>query len=565
MTEGAAKFRLELVGSFRLFAPDGSRIPVSAKRSRILLAMLATARSGERSRHWLHERIWGSRHRAQAQASLRRELSNLRPLVNIAERPLVLADHETIGLDLASVEIDIRDPQKLARARGEFLEGIDIAWEEGFEDWLREERQAVDAEREAAQAYRVAGTEIILPEAPPAMTGRPTLSVVVQQQELQIEQSAILEGIADDLAERIARLRWLPLVGAPAGTLRIDEPESLERAGKVLGVDYLLHCRLGPRRTFLLALSEARNGRLMWSSRYSLGEPVAVIEVEQIATDAVAALSMQIETDQQQRVRDRGIHHLNADELVWRARWHMRRLTREDSRIAEELLGMAAQSRPGSAEVMIERGYAEGWKLWNQGAPAAPIEELRRRIVAARDTDPYDARAWLLLGILDMWLSRHDSAISLMREAIQLNPSLSFGYGHLGSCHSLMGQPKEGISLLRTALRLNPLDMQNFHQYGELALASLMLGDCATAVSEADGALARRPGYLYAHALKIAALWTSDDKPRARKAAAALVRIRPGYDPIALEWLPFRDRSWNYRLRQAVAAALEQPLPCTIA
>jgi tetratricopeptide (TPR) repeat protein len=521
--------------------------------------MLATARSGERSRQWLQERIWGSRDRAQAQASLRRELSNLRPLLNIAERALLHADHETVALNLEAVEIDLRDPLQLASARGEFLEGIDIAWEEGFEDWLRDERQAIESEREAAQAYGVAGTSIDLQEVPPAMTCRPTLSVVVQHHDLPVEQAAVLEGIADDLAERIARLRWLPLVGAPAGTLKIDSPEMLERTGRMLGVDYLLHCRFGPGRTFVLALSEAHNGHLLWSSRYPLGEPVAIHEVEEIATDAVAALSMQIETDQQQRVRDRGIHHLNADGLVWRARWHMRRLTREDSRIAEELLDMAGQSRPGSAEVMIERGYAEGWKLWNQGAPPAAIEGLRRGIVAARDADPYDARSWLLLGILDMWLSRHDSAISLIREAIQLNPSLSFAYGHLGSCYSLIGRPEDGIPLVRTALRLNPLDMQNFHQYGELALAGLMLGNYDQAVIDADAALARRPGYLYAHALKIAALWLTGDARRAGEAAAALQRIRPDYDPVALEWLPFRDRNWNRKLRLAVAAALDFP------
>jgi tetratricopeptide (TPR) repeat protein len=564
MTEDAVKFRLELIGSFQLFAPDGARITIPAKRSRVLLAMLATARSGERSRQWLQDRIWGSRDRAQAQASLRRELSNLRPIVNIAETPLLLADHDILALNLPAVEVDVRDTSRLASSRGEFLEGIDMACEEGFDDWLREERQAIYTDREAAQAFGGLGIAIDLPEAPAAMRGRPTLSVIVQHHDLPVDEAAVLEGIADNLAERIARLRWLPLVGAPAGTLRIDSPETLKRVGQLLGADYLLHCRLGQRRTFALALSQASNGHLLWSSRYALGEPVAASEVEQIATDAVAALSLQIETDQQLRVRDRGIHHLSADELIWRARWHMRRLTREDSQIADSLLEIAAKTRPGSAEVMIERGYAEAWKLWNQGAPTATIEELRRRIVIARDVDPYDARAWLLLGILDMWTSRHDSAVLLMREAIRLNPSLSFAYGHLGSCHSLMGRPEEGIVLIRTALRLNPLEMQNFHQYGELALANFMSNDLDGAVAEADAALARRPGYIHAHALKIAALWLAGDVSRGHAAVIALRRIRPNYDPIALEWLPFKDRSWNKRLRQVVSTALNHDRITTV-
>src|SRR3546814_2285259 len=71
----------------------------------------------------------------------------------------------------------------------------------------------------------------------------------------------------------------------------------------------------------------------------------------------------------------------------------------------------------------------------------------------ARETEPYDARAWLLLGIRDTWLGRHDSAAALMQEAITLNPSLSSAHAHLGSCYSLSGCPEDGLAMVRTALR----------------------------------------------------------------------------------------------------------------
>src|SRR3546814_11877900 len=80
IVSGNSAFRLDLIGSFRLVGPDGARILIPSKRSCILLAMLATSRSGERSRRWLQERLWGSRERTNSQASLRRELSNPRPL-----------------------------------------------------------------------------------------------------------------------------------------------------------------------------------------------------------------------------------------------------------------------------------------------------------------------------------------------------------------------------------------------------------------------------------------------------------------------------------------------------
>lgn len=143
-------FELELLGPFRLTAPDGVRILVTAKRSRVLLAMLATSRMGERSRRWLQSRLWGSRDRPNSQASLRRELSNLRRIVNSNRCVLLIIEREAITLNLEKITVDIRDPARVAATREDFLEGIDIAGEEGFEDWLREERQSIDAAREAS-------------------------------------------------------------------------------------------------------------------------------------------------------------------------------------------------------------------------------------------------------------------------------------------------------------------------------------------------------------------------------------------------------------------------------
>src|SRR3546814_9883676 len=115
--------------------------------------------------------------------------------------------------------------------------------------------------------------------------------------------------------------------------------------------------------------SDVCSSDLLWSNREELGDTVSPVEIDRILTDVVAAVSMQVATDQEERVRDRSIHDLNADELLWRARWHMRRLTVADLPIADNLLDMAAQARTGSAELLIEKAYAEAWKLWADGAP----------------------------------------------------------------------------------------------------------------------------------------------------------------------------------------------------
>lgn len=54
-------------------------------------------------------------------------------------------------LNLALVAVDIHDPARIGESREDFLEGMDLAGEEGFEDWLRDERQSINAVREASR------------------------------------------------------------------------------------------------------------------------------------------------------------------------------------------------------------------------------------------------------------------------------------------------------------------------------------------------------------------------------------------------------------------------------
>ena len=141
--DGSARYQLRLLGAFRLEDPDGRRLDVSSKKAIALLALLASAQSGERWRAWIQDKLWGSRELHQAQTSLRRELHNLRKVTAGSRVPLVHANSRIVRLNLAHVDVDIRDRQRIAFSSEELLEGIDIAGEEAFEDWLRQTRKSL--------------------------------------------------------------------------------------------------------------------------------------------------------------------------------------------------------------------------------------------------------------------------------------------------------------------------------------------------------------------------------------------------------------------------------------
>ena len=159
---GARVFTLNLLESFRLTSPDGARIDVVSKKGMALLAMLAMAAEGERTRAWLQDRLWGTRERRPgAEQPPPRALQS----AQVPQRKLRAAG---AGLRAPLGKAGPHAVRHRRQASGtgpspplaEFLEGFDIAGEEGFEEWLREQRRlmasrsadAVEAKRAQAPA-----------------------------------------------------------------------------------------------------------------------------------------------------------------------------------------------------------------------------------------------------------------------------------------------------------------------------------------------------------------------------------------------------------------------------
>ncbi len=133
--------------------------------------MLALSPHGLRTRAWLQDKLWGSRAPMQARSSLRRELANLRAVLAEAGVPILRCEEDRVGLLLGDVEIDALEAAETdAPLNGEsLLEGMDIAGEEGFEDWLREQRLRLERAPPPARAASIGPVVASLPTAPRAV------------------------------------------------------------------------------------------------------------------------------------------------------------------------------------------------------------------------------------------------------------------------------------------------------------------------------------------------------------------------------------------------------------
>lgn len=550
------KFALNLMGSFRLLGPGGERIDIASRKGMAMVAMLALAEGGERTRGWLQEKLWGQRDRPQAQGSLRRELTHLRDHLNVGLKPLLICERQRVMLDLSLIDVDALMPRQTGGvATGEFLEGFDLAGEEGFEDWLREQRGLLEAGSVVSGAAPAPNVE----PAPASFGDRPALAILpFANLTADTAHDYLCEGLSEDLIDRLSRLRWLPVIARSSSFAFASDRVDLRVVGQKLGAKYVLEGRLKRASDGLsvaVSLSDATSGYSLWSHRVPLPPDRSQDALDPIVAELVGVLDAQIDYAEQVRARGNRQNLLEFNDLIWRGRWHLNRLTRTDSELARRLFDQALELEPESPEAIIQQTFCMGWSLWAKRGGDAEVAEMRQLAHRAIVADPDDGRGHMLAGIAEMWLRQPGRARTLFERAIALNPSLCQAHAELGCHFNLVGEPAQAIAPLRLAQRLSPNDVHSFFFIGELALSHWMLGKWQEAVDHADQSLIRRPAYWYALVIKINALVGGGDLLAARRAYDELKTVTPDFTPQFIDWTPFIDRSWNQRLAEGVALA----------
>ncbi len=554
---------LFLLGSFRLNGPDGGRIAVTSKRGQALIAMLALSGGGERTRTWLQDRLWGTRSPEQGMASLRRELSNLKALVNLDTVAVLGADSQRAWLDLAQVKVDVRE---VAAAQlvfeGELLEGLDLTEAEEFEEWLRAERAQIAMRiSDAKPASTPVATAPTEPAGPSnaEFARLPALAVLpFANQTGDPVFDHVAEGMSEDLIDRMASLRWLPVIARSSSMAAAISGEGTRETAVRLGARYAAEGRLRRSQaqlTLAISLIDAQEGTQLWSSRSELPLDAAHDLVAELITGLVTALGGRIEQQEQVLALKQQRGAAAFQDLIWRGKWHLNRLTRADAAMARQCFAQAAELDPNSAEAIIQLAWVQLWDLWVGRGDDDRIRAARKLAQRAIIADGEDARGYMLSGIAELWLRQPLRAEALLARAVQLNPSLVMARVQLGVAHYLRGDPQLALEHLQLALRLSPNDQYLFFTHGELAQSWLMLEDFAAALDHAERALLHRSGYWMPYVIQVNALVGLGELSKAKTALAELLRMRPDFTPEFCDWTPFLDPRWNHALKQGLNLA----------
>ena len=484
---------------------------------------------------------------------------NLRKLLNRDGVPLLICEHDRVRLNLELIDIDTRLASEDPFA-GDFLEGIDIAGEDNFEQWLREQRSILAREakpRSTLSIGAVKPSEAALPplpihivdtsQPPNGFDGNPALAVMpFVNLTGDSANDYLAEGVSEELIDRLSRIRWLPVI-ARNSSFSFSNGTDRKLVSKSLGARYLLEGQYRrDQDNYLIAanLIDATTEHTVWTQRLVLQALTSTNSFGQFVTELVSHLETRIDHAEQIRTRSKRHDKLTVSDMIWRGRWHLNRLKRADSEMAQKLFAEARALDPDSPEALIQSTFALAWAIWAERQSKERVLEMRKLAQDAIYADRDDGRGYMLAGVAEIWLRHPIAARAMLQQAIALNPSLALAHAHLGGSFNLSAEPEPAISHLRVALRLNSNDLHNFYVLAELGLSFSLLGKWSEAIEHAQHAIARRPAYWYAHMIKINALARTGELVAARDALNDLLESKPNFSRQYIEWLPFVDRKW---------------------
>jgi tetratricopeptide (TPR) repeat protein len=560
MTDRPIAFQLFLFGPFTVRSPEGTDLTPSSRKACAILAMLAVAPRGSRSRVWLRDKLWSDRGEDQASASLRQALLDIRKALGTRSVRALTADKNTVSLDLSAITVDalsFLDPEQrdaLPAETEHFLEGIDVRDPE-FEEWLTLERQAWIARIEDAgfahqldpkpmpgRAGRIAASAVPHTDGPARM---PPLSQSQDSQSgwrvaimppvvlggdsgVQVVQAGIQRSLVTSLIEtgdlRVVDLAPLPF-GDSSGGLLSRLPEQVH-----LSVQLRIFADSANLRAAIVLMSPIDNS-MIWADEVS--------SPRREAADGTFALPLIVRaTDEAIRhfLRRVGSETADAEGHIAAAVTSMFRLTRGDLDRSETILRRHLATSPtaqGNAWLAFLMTFRIGQRFNAEDAPL--LEETQHLARRAMEMDPTNALVSALVGHVHSYLfGEFDYAAGLFETSLRVNPAQTLAWDLYAMLHAYAGQPKKALAMAKWARHLGAFSPHRYYFETTRAITGNFSAEHHTAIEAGSAALAERPDFNSLLRVLVSSHSHLDRPEEARVFLDRLLQVEPNFSITSL-------------------------------
>ena len=343
-------------------------------------------------------------------------------------------------------------------------------------------------------------------------------------------QDYFSDGITEDLIAALGRFSSLRVVSRGTTFAYRGQAADPTRIGRELGARYVVEGsarKVGDRVRVSVQLSDTRGGLLLWSERYEQGVTDVFAVQDAIVQRLVGALAVKVTRVEQERAAAKPPADLAAYDYVLRGRERLARRTRAANAEARELFRRAVELDPryAAAQVGLGRTYVEaalfGWTEW----PAQALASAKGLAQKAVDLDDGEVGGHVLLSLMHEYEHRWDLAEAEIDRAVELNPGDAEVRDQRGGGVYLdRGRLEEAIRELETVLSFDPISDP---AWSDLGLAYYLAGRPKDAVELLERHLGRKPDRVEAWAVLAAAYAELGLEPRARDAAARVMRLSP--------------------------------------
>jgi adenylate cyclase len=361
----------------------------------------------------------------------------------------------------------------------------------------------------------------------------------------EAEQEYFADGISEDIITALSKLSQLFVIARNSSFTFKGRNVNVQEVSRNLGVHYVLEGSVrksGNRVRITAQLIDATTGGHLWAERFDRDLTDIFAVQDDVTQQIVDALALSLTEGDRQRLATGHTGNVEAYDYFLRGRelWH--RLTKETNIAARELLQRAIELDPKFASAHAFLALTHALDYANRWSPSPPrsleqAEEVAKRAVALDDRNPW---AHWALSLGNLYMRRHDKAISEAQRAIVLNPNFVEGHVSLGEALYYSARAEEALKYFEQAKVLNPYFpdvLLHFH-----ALASFQLGRYEEAAGLLKQRLARNPVTDVSRALLAACYGHLGRFDEARAAWQEVFRVNPDY---SLEYrrkvLPYKN------------------------
>lgn len=444
------RVRVCVIGPFRVCGPSGEDLTPRGRKACGLLSILAMSRGHSRPRATLQDKLWSDRGADQGASSLRQALSEIRRAFG-PYRDCLLSDNRTVGLAAQRVEIDLESPATIGPTDGSpseplmLLEGLDIRDRE-FENWLRDQRRAFEAEnstttdqegsgRATGMAVAV-GARFDLAASPMIIDGdtshRPWIRALPPHPSAGQREAFVSRVLSGAIVNGVQEVAAVEVSVVDRDTPGIDLAVDVTQADAGMLAQ--------------ISLRDAHSHLVLWSGSQVLPRSDGLPVVE-LALQATANQVIDITLLQLRRIASEGDEN-SAFILGFEAIQKMFRVGADELRAADSLLKAAFEQKP--------RGIFLAWRAYlrtffageHRLDAAAQAEEARMLGREALQAEPHNSYVLALCSYVHSFLlyefhAGHD----LAEQSLKYNPGNPLGTAYLGRAKTYLGDYEGGFRL----------------------------------------------------------------------------------------------------------------------